>query len=341
MQQDRISSYFAGGIEPLKIVLIVVIALILIFVLYFFVGNTKPSSVEWGITFSKKYAIDLGLDWQEVFSVLLYDLGVKRIRLIAYWDDIEKEKGEYDFSDLDWQMKNVEHKGIETILAVGRRLPRWPECFVPEWAKSLSEQEKQEHILSFVSKTVNRYKNYENIIIWQVENEPFLGFFGDCPKVDRKFLEKEVALVKELDDRPVMITESGEFSTWIGGARRADIIGTSLYRKIYGRLKFYFTYPIPPVFYQRKAFLIKSLFKVDEIIAIEVQAEPWGHKPMQEMTVEEQDISMSFEQFNKVLKYTAKAGFSKAYLWGAEWWYWRMINFQDNSFWNKARSILH
>lgn len=327
--------------KVLKIVLILILALILIFVLYFFVGKAKPASkIEWGITFSKKYAIDLGLDWQQVFSVILYDLQVKRIRLIAYWDDIEKEQGKYDFTDLDWQMKNTEQKEIETILAVGRRLPRWPECFVPNWAKGLSEQEKQEHILSFISKIINRYKGYNNIIIWQIENEPFLGFFGDCPKVDKKFLEEEIALVKDIDDRPVMITESGEFSTWIGGARRADIVGTSLYRKIYGKLKVYFTYPIPPIFYQRKASLIKSLFKVDEIIAIEVQAEPWGHKATQDMTVEEQDISMSFKQFNKVLEYTRKAGFSKAYLWGAEWWYWRMINFGDDSFWNKAKSIL-
>ena len=91
-------------------------------------------------------------------------------------------------------------------------------------------------------------------------------------------------MTRYLDYRkPIMITESGEFSTWIRGAKRADILGVSVYREVYGKLG-YVKYPIPPVFYQRKANLIKLLFDLDEIIAIEVQAEPWGHKPTQQMT---------------------------------------------------------
>lgn len=275
---------------------------------------------------------------KKTFLAILDDLKVKKIRLIAYWDEIEQEEDVYNFNDLDWQINEVEKRQGEIILAVGRRMPRWPECFEPEWVKELLEKEKQSNILDFISETINHYKEKNSIKIWQVENEPFLRTFGECPWIDKKFLDKEVALVRHLDDRPIMITESGEFSTWIGGARRGDVLGTSVYRKVYGKLG-YVKYPIPPIFYQRKSALIKLLFDIDEIIAIEVQAEPWGSKATQEMTVDEQDISMSFEQFEDMLKYTQEAGFNKAYLWGVEWWYWRDKEFQDNRFWEKAKQL--
>ena len=307
----------------LKTIILILVFLVLGLFVYLFVGKSKPAeSVEWGVSFSKRAADGFGIDWKEVFSAILNDLGTKRIRIVAYWNEIEKEEGKYDFSDLDWQIEQIANKRVETIVVVGRRLPRWPECFEPDWIKSYPEEQKQEKILALISEIINRYKNEKSIRIWQVENEPFLRTFGECPPLDRDFFDKEIALVRSIDPiRPIMITESGEFSTWIGGAKRADIIGTSLYRKIHGKLG-YVQYPIPPVFYQRKANLIKAFFGINDIIAIEVQAEPWGDKPTQDLTKEEQDITMSFERFNDVVEYTRQAGFDKAYLWGAEWWYW-------------------
>lgn len=324
-----------------KIILLILIIVILVLFIYFFIGKSKPAEkVEWGVTFSKRYSIDLGLDWQETFLAILDELEAKKIRIIAYWDEIEPEKGKYSFADLDWQIDEIEKREGEIIFAVGRRMPHWPECFEPGWIKELSEKEKQERILIFISETVDHYKHKKSIKIWQVENEPFLRTFGKCPWPNIKFLDKEIGLVRHLDNsRPIMLTESGEFNTWIGGARRADIVGTSLYRKVWSKTLGYVKYPIPPVFYQRKANLIKFLFDLNEIIAIEVQAEPWGNKATQNMTVEEQDISMSFEQFNDVLEYTRKAGFDKAYLWGVEWWYWRKEKFDDDRFWERAKEL--
>jgi len=323
----------------IKIILLAILAVVIILAVYLFVGKAKPADkVEWGVTFSKRYAIDLGLDWQKTFLAILDDLETKKIRIIAYWDEVETEEGKYDFKDLEWQLLEIERHGGEAIFAVGRRMPRWPECFEPTWAQNLSEEEKQDKILNFLSATIKYFKNRPSVKIWQIENEPFLGTFGKCPKLDRKFLNKEISLAKYLDYlKPIMITESGEFSTWIGGARRADILGTSVYRIVHGKLG-YMKYPIPPVFYQRKANLIKFFFNIKEIIAVEVQAEPWGHKSIQEMSNEEQDISMSIEKFNEVLEYVRQAGFNKAYLWGVEWWYWRKMN-GDDRFWNRAKEL--
>jgi len=322
----------------LKTILWLAMVVIIGLFIYLFTGTATPAKkVEWGVTFSKGAAIDYTADWQKMFLSILDDLKIKKIRLIAYWSEIEKAQGKFDFQDLDWQVNEASKRGAEIILAVGRRLPRWPECFSPEWSKTLSEKDNQDAIINYIEETINRYKGNENIKIWQIENEPFLRTFGECPKLDKEFLEREIALVKYLDARPVMITESGEFSTWIGGARRADIVGTSVYRIIYGKLG-YVTYPIPPVFYAKKANLIKLFFNIKDIIPIEVQAEPWGDKPVKQMTPEEQDISMSLEQFNKNIEYLKNTGFDEGYLWGVEWWYWRKAN-GDDRFWSRAKEL--
>jgi len=323
----------------IKKCLLVIMILIIGLFLYLFVGSTKPAeNIKWGVTFSKGYASDFEPDWQKMFLSILDDLKVKNFRLIAYWSETEKEKGKYNFSDLDWQVNEVSKRGGEIILAVGRRLPRWPECFSPEWSKNFSQEENEASILSYIQETINHYKGNQNIKVWQIENEPFLGTFGICPKLDKKFLDQEIALVGSLDpSRPVMITESGEFSTWVGAAKRADIIGTSVYRTIYGKLG-YVTYPIPPVFYDRKADLIKLLFGNKRIISTEVQAEPWGTKPLKQMTKEEVDISMSFEKFNQDIEYYKKTGLDEMYLWGVEWWYWMKMN-GDTSYWDRAKEL--
>jgi hypothetical protein len=325
--------------ELLKTVLILLVIFVVALFLYLFVGEAKPADkIGWGVTFSKGYAADFESNWKKMFLSILDDLKVKKFRLVAYWDEIEKNEGKYDFSDLDWQINEVSKRGGEVVLAIGKRLPRWPECHDPEWTKNKEPEISSQKLLDYIKTTVNRYKENKNIKIWQVENEPFLGTFGECPKLDKSFLDKEIALVKSLDSsRPIMITESGEFSTWVGGARRADIVGTSVYRTIYGKLG-YVTYPIPPVFYARKTDLIKLLFSSKKIIGIEAQAEPWGSKPVIQMTNEERDKSMSFEKFNKNIEYFKKTGFDELYLWGVEWWYFQKIK-GDDRYWNRAKEL--
>jgi len=328
-----------------KIILILIIIIVGLF-LYLLVGSTEPAeNIKWGITFSREYASSFELDWQKMFLSILDDLKVKNFRLVAYWDEIEKEKGKYDFSDLDWQINEVSKRGGEITLAIGKRLPRWPECHDPEWLKNEAKEIQDQKLFDYIKITVNRYKNNQNIKIWQIENEPFLRTFGICPKLDKKVLDQEIALVRELDfippevgqARPIMITESGEFSTWIGGARRADIVGTSIYRTIYGKLG-YVTYPIPAIFYHRKSNLIKLFFKDLKIISSEVQAEPWGNVPVTQMTNEQRDKSMSFEKFNQNIDYAIRTGIDELYLWGVEWWYWQKTK-GDDRYWNRAKEL--
>ncbi|MGC9048975.1 MAG: hypothetical protein ACP5IX_02045 [Patescibacteria group bacterium] len=275
-----------------------------------------------GATFSRFRAEYLDLDWRKVYLEILDELKIKKFRLSAYWPDIEIQPGIFDFSNLDWQINEAEKRGGEIILVLGWRLPGWPECHSPEWAKNLSKTEREKKILNLIEKVVERYKNRLSIWAWQVENEPFLSAFGLCPPTDRQFFEKELALVKSLDKRPIIVSASGELSTWITEARYADILGITIYRATYNKYFKYFYYPYPALFYYLKSQLVKFLFGPKKIIVVELQAEPWTPGDLKQTTLEEQFKTMNLRRFKKVFNYIKGTGFDEFYLWGAEWWYW-------------------
>jgi len=121
-----------------KIFLIVVLILA---IFWFWPDYNKD--VEYGVTFSAKYARELGLNPKEVLEKTFTDLNIKKIRLVVYWDDFEKEKDNHNFSDIDWQIEMAKKYQAEVILAVGKRVPRCPECNMPEWTLTLPWEEQK------------------------------------------------------------------------------------------------------------------------------------------------------------------------------------------------------
>lgn len=307
---------------------------------YFFVG-TSPMSKEitWGVNFSQKHTQNLRLNWQETYLALLDDLEVKNLKLITHWDLLEPTEGSYHFEDLDWQLKEAEKRGVKTILVIGMKTPRWPECHLPSWVNTMSKEEQQERILKLIYEMVLRYKDSPAIKYWQVENEPFFPF-GICPWSDEKFLKKEIESVKSFDNfkRPIIITDSGEGSFWIKTAKYGDIVGTTMYRKVWfdqsGR---YVRYPFPPIFYWRKAQLIKELF-AKEVIVAEFQAEPWGPRLVYDISLGEQEKTMNPKLFQEYIEYAKKTGLDRFYLWGGEWWFW-MKKQGYPEMWEEARKV--
>ena len=302
--------------------------------------SREATDIQWGVNFSKKHATALGLDWKEVYTALLDDLEVERMKVSFDWNDLELEQGEFSFEDADWQVAQAEQRGAELLLVVGMKTMRWPECHIPEWAKGLSKQEQQEEILQIIAAVVERYKDSPAVYAWQVENEPLFPF-GDCPWQDRKFLEKEVALVKSLDaSRPVVVSDSGELSFWLQASRIGDIVSTTMYRKVwFHEIGRYVEYPLPSLFYARKAAYVNKLFG-KEVIVGELQAEPWGPgKLLYDTTIEEQDAAFDLTQFRKNIAYARKTGLKEFYFWGAEWWDWRTETANDPTFWEEARML--
>ena len=301
-----------------------------------------PGAKIWGADFSALYAKQLGLDYKETLNAIINDLKVKEFRISAHWSEIEKIEGNYDFSELDYQVETIEKNGGKIILAVGKRLPRWPECHEPEWIKSLSANRKEQKLLEYIEITINRYKDNPAIWAWQVENEPFLWGFGECSLTDDEFLDKEISLVRELDKtRPIVLTDSGEFGRWQGVYKRADIFGTTMYRVV--ELRFlpigHFKYPLSPDYFKVKAGIIESLFGKKQIINIELQAEPWLKKRPPEMPLEEQLKAFDIDQFKENIEYAKKVGFERNYLWGPEWWFWMKEKQNHPEFWKTAKGL--
>ncbi|MDD4271217.1 MAG: beta-galactosidase [Patescibacteria group bacterium] len=324
-----------------KIFLIVLI-LALFFVFIFSQGRVyEPAELEYGVTFSKKQAESLGLDWQRIYLSILDDLGVKKIRLPAYWDEIENQEGVYSWEDLDWQINRAGERQSEIILAVGARLPRWPECHFPDWTEGRLKAQVENSTLAYLAKVIERYKSNNSIVAWQIENEPFLSHFGDCPKFDAKFLDQEIMLVKSLDARPIVITDSGELSFWVGAAKRADIFGTTMYLNTYSNFfKRYVHYPIGPAFFKFKKNLAFLFAKPKNWIVIEMQAEPWGPKAYQELSQIDRDRTMDLEKFKEMVEFGRQTGFREFYLWGAEWWYWELKQGRPEV-WEYARTLFN
>jgi hypothetical protein len=294
----------------------------------------------YGLTFSKKKAADLGFEWRTVYLAMLDELGVKRLRLSAYWDEVESGEGIYNFNDVDWQVAEAEKRGASIILALGGRLPRWPECHFPEWSKNYPKSQREERILEYIKNSIERYRDNPAIGAWQIENEPFLGHFGDCPELDPHFLDQEIGLARSLDSRPIVITDSGELSLWIPAAKRADIFGTTMYRDTYSsHLKSYIHYPLSPNFFQFKRNFTRLFADPKEMVVIELQAEPWGPQPYETLTKADRERTMSMQKFREILDYAQMTGFQKFYLWGVEWWYWEKERNNNPEMWNEAKQI--
>jgi len=298
-------------------------------------GPAPAQEFEAGVTFSILQTKVLGLDPEKTYLALLDDLGVKNLRLVAYWSEIEKEPGSYDFSWLDFEVREAEERQAKVILAVGMKLPRWPECHLPAWTKGILKEERELRLMEFVSRVVGRYRNSPAITSWQVENEPFFKF-GSCPEISRELVQKEIDLVRLVDSRPILISDSGELGTWFRAARLGDIVGTTMYLRNLTPRFGYLSYPLPPRFYEKKAKLIKRFFG-DDVIVVEMQAEPWLASPrLADFSIEEQFKGLDFERFKSHLRYARASRLSPVYFWGAEWWYWLKENGHPE-FWNYVK----
>ncbi len=64
---------------------------------------------SYGVSFSAKYAEELGLDWRQAYLAMLCELKFERVRLMSYWDIIEASPGIYNFDDSDWQIKQAKN----------------------------------------------------------------------------------------------------------------------------------------------------------------------------------------------------------------------------------------
>ncbi len=304
-------------------------------------GAAPPDEIEWGATFSQKMCASLGIDWRETYLAVVGDLRPSVLRLVAYWDLVEPAPGRYDFADLDWQVGTAEAAGIPVVIAVGQKVPRWPEYHFPRWLRIPDERERRRRLLAYLAVVVERYRGRPGLRYWQVENEPFLDF-GDGPRADPAFLGREVELVRGLDPRhPVLVTDSGEWGSWLAAARAGDVFGTTLYRKVHDPRLGTFSYPLVPGYYALRERVTKLATGKpgQRFICAELGAEPWGAEPVPRMSSAEQRELFSPEAFRRTVAFARGTGLRELYFWGVEWWYFRKLR-GDPAYWDEARRVI-
>lgn len=282
-------------------------------------SNQIPNQKNtFGVTFSPMYAKYLGLDWQKTYLDMLDNLKVKYLRIPTYWSVTETDEGKFNFDEVDFMVDEAGKRDAQLIMVVGIKQPRWPECHTPSWARNLPIQDRQQKALNYIEQVITRYAQNPTIISWQVENEPLwrVNFGEYCDKIDANFLQSELDLVKRLDSRSIILTDSGEWSSWRKPSQKTDILGVSLYRKAYNPTFGYITYPFPAWMYSLKAKLVGK-----EVFIVELQAEPWAKSGIPDTSIEEQLKLFSPSDLKDAVDYAKKTNLSEIYFWGLEWWY--------------------
>jgi len=294
-----------------------------------------------GITFIPDYARSFGLNPEDTMQAMIDELGVKHVRLVSYWEDIEREPGVYDFSELDWQFAKAEASGVKVSLALGLRQPRWPECHSPLWANVQSNNQDQWYpqLKKVTQKIVERYKGSPMLVSYQLENEYFLKVFGECKNFNRERLIDEYNFVKSLDtEHKVIVSRSNNAIGFPMGQPTPNEFGVSVYKRVWDKTvtKRYIEYPFPAWFYGFLAGAGELLTGKDMIIH-ELQAEPWAPTNIHLATNEELAKSLDAKRLHDRFEYGKATGIKTIYLWGAEYWYYQKVKVGDASLWNVAK----
>jgi hypothetical protein len=218
----------------------------------------RRGSTLLGVSFRPRQAEAFGLDVGETLERLLaYPIDL--IRIGAYWTRIELRPGQFDTSELDWQIDAAERAGKQIILSVGPiKNFGYPEFFVPAHhlpvpiaEGTLVRPTTHGALLGaatdFIRDIVTRYRNRKSVVAWQLEHEALdpLGMEHSW-RLGVDFLEQELATLRAADaTRPIVMNGFLPTSSMVrvtqwwrtrdqgdsraSAARFADIVGVDYY----------------------------------------------------------------------------------------------------------------
>ncbi|MDQ2741996.1 MAG: beta-galactosidase [Chloroflexota bacterium] len=319
-----------------------------------------------GISFRPLQAAAFGLDPRATLDTLL-EYPFQIVRLGAYWNRIEPEPGRFCPDELDRQIEAAERAGKQIILCVGAvKVFGYPEFFVP--AHHLRLPLREGHLVepasyrplltaatAFIRRVVERYRDREAIVAWQVEHEAVdpLGVEHSW-RLASAFVQEEIEAVRNADStRPVMMNGFLPTSLLVGGqqwwrtrdqgdslsvaCQLADIVGVDYYPRhalvsAGSRTVYLDGSKSPWQHWRRKRLLARARDHGHALMIAEGQAEPWEtvttppnphgvgmYSCLPEQVIETYNQCMTWSGREKVCLY--------AYLfWGAEYW---MLRRQD------------
>lgn len=341
-------NFWRRGLWQKLSLIVLAVAFIVITIMYsiaqWYIFSHRNDKLVFGATFIPAYARSFDMDPQETLSAMINDLGLRRFRLVSYWDEFEKAPGQYDFSDLDWQFDMIEKSGGKVSLALGLRQPRWPECHMPEWAANMTMEQWAPKLKTYIGKVVERYRNHPALDSYQLENEFFLTAFGICPDHTRSRLVDEFNFVKSLDpDTTLIVTRSNNALGWPAGEPIADLSGVSVYKRVWDKTltKRYFEYPFPAWFYGTLAGWNQLMNDGNNTFIHELQAEAWlPGGSMKDAPIDELYKSMNPKRLRDRINYGVASGMKTIDLWGVEWWYHMKAERNAPELWDTAKATM-
>jgi len=272
-----------------------------------------------GFSFSPSYAEYLGLEPREAYLEILDSFGFEAVRIPVYWDRVHRPGG-YDFSEVEFLVREARRRGMEVVLSLGYRNFRWPECYPPEEIAELPYDVFEEELLGFEREVLALFSRDSSISFWQVENEPFLHFNFKCRFLRPSTLAKSIEQIRYSDklDRPILVTFGGlevlGLPLMWPLVDSADAIGVSFYPRMIETVSNLYVEPylwgsLAPRQIARERAFVEG--KGKEYWVIEFQAEPWQSDPR---TMSPEILK---DNWDRMLSW---GGADRIFLWGAEWW---------------------
>lgn len=326
--------------KPLKIILVIFLfglGLSLILMLRFWLIGRNTQEVI-GVSFSQVQAERYGSDWRANYTAIIDELGFKHLRVAAYWNRIEPQPGQYDFTETDYMVAEAKKRGAKLTMVIGQKSLRVPECYYPAWLDKNDAGLVAENANKMLKVVVERYKNESTVEAWQLENEFLLKSFGDCPaqNLTNDALKKELATVESVDSsRPIILTQSNQTGFPVFGPL-ADVFGFSMYRWVWSPFGYY-KYPQTGIFNWWKAAIINA-YTGNHIKVHELQAEAWDYTGNENLEFARSQATMNPAQLLDNIEYARQTQIKRIDLWGSEWWY--ALKQQDHpEMWEAARQL--
>jgi hypothetical protein len=353
-------------------------AIFLIFSLFFlYVFNaflfpypvkTVPEGARpaYGFSYSFEQARWYGYDGRVEFVKLLDRVKFDWVRLPFFWDEMADEAGNLKVDDLDFAISEAGKRNVKVIIVLGAKVPFYPEFHLPaaesskiKFAANVSSTSPIAFdLLTVDSKIVSHFSKFDNVIYWQVENEPFLPNVGKF-RIDKSLINSEVKVVRDYDPkkRPVILTSDAPtvfnnrwkdlFSVLMPG----DALGTNAYFKTQGTYLVYFSklnIPWPKGFYWpvQSWYLLSPNFENLKVYAkkrnvdtwiMEMQAEPY----VRDLTdAAKEKFSFGPGDIVNADNFLKSRGLNSIGFWGANFWIFRE-KIGDSSWMNAVKNIVN
>lgn len=221
-------------------------------------------------------------------------------------------------------------------MVIGMKAPRWPEFYFPEWIIKKDPEHVETEVLRFIQKGIETLKHFSCITHWQVENEPLDPSGPDNLKISDELLEKEIARVRNLDARPIVVTVWGNFlskrSSFRIAEKLADIVGIDVYYKT----------PFWKGMYKGPWDTDRTIAKLiatctKPVWISELQAEPWERQGKDFRHPYPESINLP--QLKKNILRAQRLHSEGLFFWGYEYWMYRNVC-GDSSFLTAIEDVI-